>query len=182
MIKLSISRKPRFGPYVAPGLRYGRTAIDACSGEVITVGLSAGRIPWPLGRLNGNSNRALIVYGALARAVRRESASAVAYWWSVTGQTVSKWRNALGVVGPTDGEREMRAELGRRNWPKVGPKFLAKAHDPERARKIAAAKLGKPRSPETIEKMRRAATGRKHSAATRRKMSAAHRKRRSIRG
>jgi hypothetical protein len=33
----------------------------------------------------------------LARAVRKESAAAVAYWWGVSFPTVIKWRNALGV-------------------------------------------------------------------------------------
>ena len=171
------SRKLRFGPYATPRFRYGSTVADECRGEVVVVGLSAGRIQWPLGRVPGNSNRALIVFGGLARAVRRESAAAVAYHWGVTGQTVSKWRKAMGVVGPTEGERAMRAEHGRRNWRKVGPKLLSKAQDPERAAKISAAKLGKPRPPAVMEKLRRTNIGRKLSAATRGAMSDAHRKR-----
>lgn len=94
----------RYGPYESTRFRYGSTVTDAARGDVVFVALSDGRIPWPLGRVTGNSNRALILYRDLARAVRRESASAVAYWWGVTAQTVTRWRKALGVVGPTDGE------------------------------------------------------------------------------
>jgi len=53
----------------------------------------------------------------------------------------------------------------------------AKARDPVRRAKIAAAKLGKPRPPEVIEALRRANLGKKLSAATRAKMSAAHKAR-----
>jgi len=134
----------RYGPYAAPRFRYGSKASDACRGDVVIVALSNGRIQWPLGRVPGNSNRALIVYGALARAVRREASQAVAYWWGVTAQTVWKWRKVLGVVEQTEGDRAVRAEHGKRNWTKVGPKFLAKAQDPERRAKISAAKLGNP--------------------------------------
>jgi hypothetical protein len=45
----------------------------------------------------------LILYGDLARAVRRESAVAVAHAWGVTAQTVTKWRRALGVPRATEG-------------------------------------------------------------------------------
>jgi hypothetical protein len=167
----------RYGPYASPRFRLGSTVADSVRGDVVIVALSDTRIPWPLGRVNGNSNRALILCGDLARAVRRESAQAIASWWGMTAQTVSKWRKALGVVGPTDGERELRAELGRRNWKRVGPKLMSKSQDPKRRAKIVAAKIGKPRSPSTVEKMRRAATGRKASSATKCAMSTTHRKR-----
>ncbi|MCE9608171.1 MAG: hypothetical protein K8U03_25075 [Planctomycetia bacterium] len=114
--------KLRYGPYAAPRFRYGSTANDACRGDVVLVAISDGRIPWPLGRVKGNSNRALVVYGGLVRAVRREASQAVAYWWGVTAQTVTKWRKALGVNEQTEGDRTVRAEHGRRNWLKVGPK------------------------------------------------------------
>lgn len=129
--------KLRYGSYSPPRVRYGSTVADACRGDVVVVALSDGRIPWPLGRGKGNSNRALIVYADLARALRRESAQAVAYWWGVTGQTVSRWRKALDVVRPTDGERQLRAEHGRRNWRKVGPKLLSKSRKVFAASKLA---------------------------------------------
>src|SRR4051812_41377386 len=53
-------------------------------GEVKIVALSAGRIPWPLGVRPGmgNRGRALVLFGALAEAVRKESAQAVAHHWA----------------------------------------------------------------------------------------------------
>jgi len=53
----------------------------------------------------------------------------------------------------------------------------AKARDPARRAKIAAARRGKPRPPEVIEAMRQANLGKKLSAETRAKMSAAHKAR-----
>lgn len=146
--------KLRFGPFATPRFRYGQRVRCAVRGEVIIVGLSASRIPWPLGRIDGNSNRALIVYRGLAKAVRKEAAVAVCHWWGVTAQTISRWRGVMGVDQDTDGSRKLRAEHGRRNWPKVGKRLLSKAHDPERAAKIAASKVGKPRPAHVIEAMR----------------------------
>lgn len=59
--------------------------------------------PWPLGKVHGNNNRALIVFGALAPAVRQESDQTVCYWWGISPQTVSKWRKALDVERITPG-------------------------------------------------------------------------------
>ncbi|MDB5306556.1 MAG: hypothetical protein JWO38_758 [Gemmataceae bacterium] len=53
----------------------------------------------------------------------------------------------------------------------------AKAGDPERRRKIAEAKRGKPRPEHVIEAMREGRTGKPHSEETRREMSEAHKKR-----
>lgn len=172
-----LSLRLRYGSYATPRFRYGSTVTDSCRGDVVIMSLSAGRIPWPLGRITGKNSQGLILYDALIRAVRRESAQAVAYWWGVTAQTVTRWRKALGVVGPTDGERAVRSEHGRRNWARVGPKFLAKAQDSKRRAKIAAARAGKPRAPSTVEKMRRAQTGKQHTEATKTAMSGIHRKR-----
>jgi hypothetical protein len=49
-----------FGPYKAPRFRYGSVVMDEVRGEVTIVDLSAGRIPWPIGK-RGRS-RSLIVY------------------------------------------------------------------------------------------------------------------------
>jgi hypothetical protein len=45
----------------------------------------------------------------LARAVRTEAALAVAYWWGVQEETVTRWRHALGVEGRegTEGSRRL---------------------------------------------------------------------------
>jgi hypothetical protein len=79
-----------FGPYRTPIFHYGDTVICEMRGEVEIVGLSSGRIPWLIGKRN--KRWALVLCGALADAVRRESAVAVMYWGGVTSQTVTVWR------------------------------------------------------------------------------------------
>ena len=153
----------RFGPYRAPRFRYGATVKDVRRGYVKIVGLSDAPIPWPLGQWH--SGKSPVLYGALLRAVRRESNQAVARAWGVSMQTVSLWRKALGVPATTEGTSKLRGayafepgvERGRRNaW--------AKARDPERREKIAAARRGKPRPAHVIEAMRRGCAGKPHSA------------------
>jgi hypothetical protein len=78
-------------------------------GEVVGCGVSAGGITWPIGK-RGRA-KSLVVTGGLARAVRRESAAAVGYWWGVTPQTVSKWRKALGVVQYNEGTTRLHSDL-----------------------------------------------------------------------
>ena len=45
----------------------------------------------------GGHRPALVLYGDLAKAVRRESAEAILHWWGVKHHTVWQWRKALGV-------------------------------------------------------------------------------------
>jgi hypothetical protein len=166
----------RFGPYRTPRLRYGATVKDARRGYVKIVGLSDAPIPWPLGQWR--AGKSPVLYGALLRAVRRESNQAVARARGVSMQTVSLWRKALGVGPMTEGTSKLReayafepgVERGRRNaW--------AKARDSERRAKIAAARRGKPRPPHVTEAMRQGRTGKPHSVEARRKMSEAHKRR-----
>src|SRR5262245_662267 len=82
--------------YSTPRFAYGDHVFCEIRGEVKIVGLSNGRIPWPKCR-SGKRSRAIILYGALADAVRMESAQAVRYWWGVGADTVWKWRKALDV-------------------------------------------------------------------------------------
>src|SRR3954466_15804842 len=72
-----------FGPYRTPVFCYGDDAFCEERGDVILCGLTAARIPWPIGKRKEKGSRArfIVLYGALAEAVRRESAQAVAYWW-----------------------------------------------------------------------------------------------------
>lgn len=166
-------RKLHFGPYAAPRFRYGNRVECGLRGEVVIVGLSAARIPWPLGRVAANSNRSPIVYAALAKALRKESNAAVCYWWGVTPQTVTRWRKAIGVNKLTEGDKRLISANSKRNFPKVRKRLHAKAHDPVRAAKIAAARRGKPRPAHVMEPARQANIGRKPSRTARAKMSAA---------
>jgi hypothetical protein len=64
------------GKYRTPRVQIGRVVRCEIRGEVEVVGFTTGPIPWP--KCKTGSRPAIIVYGALARAVRRESEQAVA--------------------------------------------------------------------------------------------------------
>ena len=145
-------------------------------GDVRIVGLIDAPIPWPIGQ-NGRA-RSLVVFGALAKAVRREAAVAVACWWGRTPQTVTKCRKALEVEPLTDGTHQLRSEQGVEHAQAGGlDAARAKANNPERCAKIAVARWGKPRPRHVIEMIRRCRTGESESEDARRKMSAAQRQR-----
>lgn len=168
--------KLHFGPYRTPKFRHGAKVYDEARSEITIVGLSNGRIPWPIGKFG--RAKTLIVYKDLEKAVMRESAQAVAHWWGVTGQTISKWRRVLGAPRMTEGELRLRQAHGQSDWFKQAQrKAWAKARDPRRRAKISAARRGKPRPPSVIRAMRKANLGRSHSEETRRKMSATHKRR-----
>jgi hypothetical protein len=118
--------------------RYGAKVFDDVRGDVEIFGLSDGRIPWPMGKRPGATARGLIVYGALAKAVRSESNQAVADWWGVTAQTVTVWRNALGVQQNNDGTIRLRRGYGEAPFFKRAQrKAWAKARNPERRARIS---------------------------------------------
>src|SRR5215204_6501115 len=84
-----------FGPYKTPVFQYGDTAFCEIRDEVILCGLTNGPIPWPIGRRAAKGPcsraRAVVLCGALADAVRRESAQAGAHWFGASLDTVWKW-------------------------------------------------------------------------------------------
>ena len=166
----------RYGPYRTPRVRYWRIVQDARKGEVKIVGLSDEPIPWPIGLKF--ASRLPVLYGALIRAVRRESNQAVARAWGVSGQTVTAWRKALNVPVTTRGTSALRSAYFREPWVKrMRENSLAKVRDPERRAKIAAAKRGKPRPPHVLEALLKANLGKSASAKTRRRMSETHKRR-----
>lgn len=168
----------RFGRYRTPRFRYGAKVEDARRGSVKIVGITDAPIPWPIGMKRGGKSP--VLYGALIRAVQRESNQAVAHWWGVSGQTVTAWKKALGVPVTTEGTSKLRSAHFHEPWAREAQKKAwAKARDARRREKIAAAKRGKPRPAHVIEAMRQANLGKQHSAETRRKMSEAHKRRRS---
>ena len=146
------NRLKLLGKYKSPRFRYGQVVRCEVRGEVRIVGLTDAPIPWPVtvkGRV-----RSLVIYKGLARAIRRESGVAVCHHRGITNQTVSKWRAVLGVGPVTVGIRRLPSE--RAQEPDIAAalaKAQAKASDPERRRKIAEAKRGKPRPPYVIEAM-----------------------------
>ena len=90
------------GKYRTPRFRIGRTVLCEVRGEIVITGMTDALIPWPIGK-GSASRRFLIVYKGLAKAVRRESNQAVAFWWGVDPQTVTKWRKALSVRRANEG-------------------------------------------------------------------------------
>src|SRR5262249_41399153 len=92
------------GSYATPAFDYGDVVFCERRGDVRIVGLSEAPIPWPIGqRLPRGRKRSLVLYGDLAEAVRRESVQAVAYFWGITGQTVTLWRRVLDVSQHNEG-------------------------------------------------------------------------------
>lgn len=164
------------GTYRTPRFTYGSAVFCEVRGEVVITGLTSARIPWPVAKRPSCRARALAVFGGLADAIRRESASAITYWWGVSAQTVSKWRREMGVGPMTEGTSKLRSESAM-DSPGVADgrlKALAKVGDPERRRKIAASKVGKPRPKHVIQAMRKGRTGKPHSEEAKKKMSEAH--------
>ncbi|MBW3598432.1 MAG: hypothetical protein KY475_14320 [Planctomycetes bacterium] len=176
--------KLHFGPYKTPRFRYGSIVEDALRGEVRIVGLTDGRIPWPVGvRVDGGSAKAgIVLYRGLAKAVQKESNQAVAYWWGVTGQTVTRWRHALEVQSTTAGTSRLRAAhfretSGNKARRAARAKSRNPAKDAERRAKIAAAKRGKPRPAHVHDALRKANAGRPLTEVHRRKLKEIHRAR-----
>jgi len=175
---LSSSRfKLLSGPYRTPRVRLGAVLFDEVRDcEVVVCGLTDARIPWPIGK--AGRARTLVLYGSLAEAVRKESRIAVCHWFGVTGQTVTKWRKALGVPVTNEGTHRLRSEYTEEEWSiEARRKGQAKNADPTRREKIGAALRGKPRPWKVIKAVIDAHTGSKHSVATKAKMSATHKAR-----
>jgi hypothetical protein len=172
-----------FGPYKAPPLRFGDVVQCEARGEVVVVGLSNGRIPWPVGRRKGTSARGPVLFADLARAVRHESNQAVCHWWGVTPQTVTKWRKALDIGATTEGTSRLRREIAETvpaivaGLSKAQEQARDQDRDSIRREKIAAARAGKPRPRSIIQAMRKGRTGKPHDAAARQRMSESQRRR-----
>jgi hypothetical protein len=169
-----------FGPYSTPSVDYGDVVVCEVRGEVVVSGLSNGRIPWPLGKRV--RKKGFVVCAGLAEAIRRESAAAVCYWWGITPQTVTKWRKAMGVSELTEGTSTLKRKNFKEDWAIAArQKSLAKARDPERRRKIAESKKGKPRPAHVVAAMQAGRLRAGVSEETRRKLRDANRRRRERR-
>ncbi|HEY1378576.1 MAG TPA: hypothetical protein VGF55_17380 [Gemmataceae bacterium] len=163
-----------FGTYCAPRWRYGRVVMDDLRGEVTIVGMTAGRIPWPVGKRG--PAKAPVVAAGLARALRAESAQAVAHWWGLSAQTVCLYRRALGVPRSTAGSRRLwQINCREVITPEVQARAVRAANTPEANARKGAAQRGKP-LPEHLKK-HFDRTGWVPSAETRARMSAAQKSR-----
>lgn len=138
------------GKYRTPRFRIDQRVLCQVRGEMIVTGITGAPIPWPIGK-HGAGQHSLIVYKDLAKAVRHESNQAVAHWWSIDPQTVTKWRRTLGVGIVTEGTKRLFRDFMKEPW---AIESFAKAHSmaraPQRCRKIAEARTGKPRPPQLL--------------------------------
>ena len=86
-----------FGPYETPRFRYGQRVWCHYRGWVKIVGLTDGKILWPIGRPTtpGSGRDSVVIYHGLKQAIEKESRqpylggdepSAACYW---NGRTVS---------------------------------------------------------------------------------------------
>jgi hypothetical protein len=149
------------GEYVTPRFDYGDVVRCARRGDVRIVGLSEAPIPWPVGQtLPRGRGRALVLYGDLAEAVRRESAEAVMHFWGVKVNTVWLWRKVLGVGRMTEGTRALMSE---RLSPVLQRARVAAAptwSGPQRREKLSAALRGKAKPAHVVEALRAAPASR----------------------
>src|SRR5438552_3251614 len=86
------SSKLRFGPYVTPVMASGVFVECEVRGLVKIIGVSSAEVPWPIGERDGQEQ--LVVFKALARAVRQESPPAVASAWGVSLAMAERWKKA----------------------------------------------------------------------------------------
>jgi transposase-like protein len=99
-VKATDRTKLLFGPYRAPALKRGdRAACLFKDCDVVVTGWTDARISWPRCRPVDvpRTHPSLLVDEELARAIRRESAAALRFWWGVSTGVVHRWRKALGV-------------------------------------------------------------------------------------
>jgi hypothetical protein len=119
--------KLHFGPYAAPKYRLGMMVRCQIRGKVQVYATSDGCIPWPISKAGQRGAKMLVIYGGLAQAIRRESVQAVAYWWGVTPQTVTKWRRLLGIRNNPEGTTRLRRRYSLEPWAKSA-RLLAWEH------------------------------------------------------
>lgn len=93
------------GPYRPPACQIGDLIDDEIAGRVEIMGWTDAPLSWPRIRRKGPAGP--VFTAELARAVRTETAQAVAYWWGVHRDQVRKWRHALGVDRVTPGTRQV---------------------------------------------------------------------------
>ena len=167
------------GSYCPPKFKVGGWLKCRLRGRVKVFSISDSPFQWPMTCQANGGKRMPVMVGDLVKAIRQESAQAVAHWWGVTAQTVSHWRKALGVEQNNAGTTRLRSKW----WTDGGtgeasrPGREATFHSPERAAKIAASRRGKPRPPKIARALRAARKGMKHTEEARQKMREARERR-----
>jgi hypothetical protein len=167
------------GTYRTPRVRVGPVlTCEARDGDVVVTGYSDARIPWPLGRVRGGRGQGgLVVYGALAEAVRRDSNQAVAHWFGVKPNTLSLWRKALEVRRTNEGTGRLRRAYGAEDWfAGVRAKGQSARWTDDRRAEMSAKLKGRTYGPEALANIRaghQRKTYTKHTPEAKTKMRAA---------
>jgi hypothetical protein len=121
-------------PYAAPKCKIGGTLACRLRGDVPVDGITDAPIPWPYTRYRGagvprSPFPLLILCGDLERAVRTESATAIMYYWGVSGAPVVAYRKALGVGKTTVGSTRLRNARAREKLSDVTPKQVRQVRE-----------------------------------------------------
>jgi hypothetical protein len=114
------------GPYRPPALERGQITTCLFRKQVVVIlGWSNAPIPWPICKKPGRGGgQGLLADEELLRAIRTESALALAYWWGMTTAQVWRWRKAFGIgrydtpgsVRLTRYARQKAGAAKARNW------------------------------------------------------------------
>ena len=159
-----------YGPYVPPKCQVGdKLRCEHRDREVTVSAISDTPIRWPCAW--GRGPRSPILCGELIRAVRLESAIAVAHHWGVNRATVSLWRRELKVARMTLGSIRLRIDYSTEI---LTPEVRAMAAEARKSPEVRA-RLGRPRRSNMIAVQHKAAP-RPRSDRSKRRMSEAMRK------
>jgi hypothetical protein len=136
-----------YGPYVPPKCHMGdKLACEHRGREVTVRRMTDARIQWPA--THGGPPSTVIVCGDLIRAVRVESAIAVAFHWGVSPHTVRRWRRALDVPRSTNGTRRLAIDyVAEKLTPEVRAKAKHSMHSAEVRARLRASHVGRPTHP-----------------------------------
>lgn len=133
-----------FGPYLPPVHRKGSWITDEIHGLVQVNGWTNGPLSWPTRKRPGGGPRAVAVTADLARAIRSESAVAIAYWIGISTKTVRGLRRELDVPRNTPGTLARHAAVAELPPAEAVAKGRARvATDPEIRQRISEKQRGK---------------------------------------
>jgi hypothetical protein len=125
------------GPYNPPACEPGSSLTCKRFGRQTVGGFTAAPIPWPYAARIGGTPP-LILCGDLVRAIRTETASAVAFHWGVNRSVVHDWRQVLGVGRFTAGTKLRWQELAKKKLtPEINRKAQAASVAARRANKTS---------------------------------------------
>ena len=106
----------RFGPYHPPRVQVGDEIVCELYGLSIVADWTDAPISWPRRKPERRAGRrTIILCGDLIRALRIESAPAIAAHWGISKPAIVRWRRMLDITEYPDGARaQLRENLGIR--------------------------------------------------------------------